>query len=290
MIRVKIMRALKVLRQKPQIFFRLSGIRREDFDDLAPKVQPLWEQHRQKRLFRKNRERLAGGGRKPELAFEAQLLMCLIYYRTYISHEFLGLLFGVSDSTSIRVVNAMTKVLAKHFRMPERAIRLSEEEKAELIYLMVDGTERPVQRPQKPGLRKKSYSGKKKRHTAVHQIVTDDKKRILAVGPAQDGRKHDKRIYDESRLEKPPDALVLGDLGYQGTRLETPIKKPKNGELSKEDKKYNKWFSGLRIGVEHAIGRMKKFKIFADIHRGNGLQNMIVKNVAALANINLKIA
>jgi hypothetical protein len=284
------MKALIILRQKPQIFFRLSGIGRGDFDDLSAKARPLWEKHRQKRLLRKGRKRAVGGGRKPDLDFEEQLLMCLIYYRTYISHEFLGLLFGVSDSTSIRVVNSMTEVLAKHFRMPERKVRLSEEEKAELVYLMVDGTERPVQRPQKPGTRKKSYSGKKKRHTAVHQIVTDDKKRILAVGPAQDGRKHDKKIYDESRLEKPPDVLGLGDLGYQGTMLEIPIKKPKKKELSKEDKKYNKWFSRLRIGVEHAIGRMKKFGVFAGIHRGNRLQNMMAKNVGALANMNLKIA
>jgi hypothetical protein len=284
------MRVLKVLRQKPQIFFRLSGIRKEDFADLSAKVGPLWEKHRQKRLFRKGRKRAVGGGRRPDMDFESQLLMCLIYYRTYISHEFLGLLFGVSDSTSIRVVNTMTEVLSKHFLMPERKIRLSEEEKADLVYLMVDGTERPVQRSQKPGARKKSYSGKKKRHTAVHQIVTDDKKRILAVGPAQDGRKHDKKIYDESRLEKPPDVLGLGDLGYQGTVLEIPIKKLKKKELSKEDKKYNTWFSRLRIGVEHAIGRMKKFRVFADIHRKNRLQNMMAKNVGALANINLKIA
>lgn len=284
------MRVLRVLRQKPQIFFRLSGIRKEDFADLAAKVGPLCEHHRQNRLFRKGRKRSFGGGRRPYMDFESQLLMCLIYYRTYISHEFLGLLFGVSDSTSIRVVNRVTEVLAGHFRMPERKVRLSEEEKAELVYLMVDGTERPVQRPQKPGARKKSYSGKKKRHTAVHQIVTDDKKRILAVGPAQDGRKHDKKIYDESRLEKPPDALGLGDLGYQGTTLEIPIKKPKKKELSKEDKKYNSWLSGLRIGVEHAIGRMKKFRLFADIHRGNRLQNMMAKNVGALANMNLKNA
>ena len=89
---------------------------------------------------------------------------------------------------------------------------------------------------------------------------------------------------------KPPDILVLGDLGYLGTDLEIPIKKPKKKALSKEDKDYNRWHCGLRIGVEHAIGRMKKFRIFADIHRNNGLQNMIAKNVAALANINLKTA
>ena len=124
----------------------------------------------------------------------------------------------------------------------------------------------------------------------MHQIVTDSNKRIVAVGPAQEGCKHDKKVYDESRLERPPDLMRLGDLGYQGTMCEIPIKKPKKKELSKKDKDYNKWFARLRIGVEHAIGRMKKFRVFADIHRNNQLQNMMAKNVAALANINLKTA
>jgi len=42
--------------------------------------------------------------------------------------------------------------------------------------------------------------------------------------------------------------------------------------LSKEDRAYKRWPSGLLVG-EHAIGRMKKFRIFADIHRNNGLHN-----------------
>jgi hypothetical protein len=107
----------------------------------------------------------------------------------------------------------MTRLLAGHFSMPERKIQLTKDEKDDLLYLMVDGTE-----------------------------------------------------------------------------AETPIKTRKKKVLSKGDKAYNQWHSSLRIGVEHAIGRMKKFKIFADIHRGNGQKNMIAKNVAALANINLKMA
>lgn len=284
------MNTLKILRTRPSLFFRLSGIRLEDFDKLVKETHPLWLKNEYKRLSRKSRQRGIGAGRKYELDFPAQLLMCLIYYRTYTTHVFLGLVFGVSSPTVCRVNRAMTHLLADHFRMPEREVRLSEEEKDELLYLMVDGTERPIHRSKKPGKRKKNYSGKKKRHTIVHQIVTDNNKRILAVGPAQKGSKHDKKIFDQSRLKKPPDMMVLGDLGYLGTDFEIPIKKPKKKELSKENKKYNRWHSGLRVGVEHAIGRMKKFRIFADIHRNNGLKNMIAKNVGALANINLKIA
>ena len=84
--------------------------------------------------------------------------------------------------------------------------------------------------------------------------------------------------------------MVLGDLGYLGTVFEMPIKKAKSRELSKEDKVNNGWYSGLRVSVGHGIGWMKKFRIFADIHRNNGLQNMMAKNVVALANINLKTA
>ena len=155
--------------------------------------------------------------------------------------------------------------------MPEREVHLTKGEKDELLYLMIDGTERPIPRSKKPGQRRESYSGKKKKHMVVHQIITDHKKKIMAVGPAQNGSRQDKRIFDESRVVKPPDTMVLGDLGYLGTDFEIPIKKPKKKALSQEDKAYNRWHSSLRVGVEHAIGRMKKFRIFADTHRNNDL-------------------
>lgn len=125
---------------------------------------------------------------KYRLEFDEQLLLCLIYYRTYVSHVFLGLMFSISSPTVCRRIGAMTQLLAGHFRLPERRVKLSAAERECLLYLMIDCTERPVQRPKSPGKRKKTYSGKKKRHTASHQIITDNNKRILAVGPAQQGQ------------------------------------------------------------------------------------------------------
>ena len=281
---------LQILKKQPRLFFRLSGIHISDFDTLVVQTRPLWESHNLKRLSRQGRKRAMGAGHPFKLSYEEMVLVCLIYYRTYLTHEFLGLIFGISDSTSIRMVNTITKILSAHFRMPERKVRLSDDEKQELIYLVIDGTERPVQRPQKSSERKKHYSGKKKRFTYSHQIIVDNDKRILSCGPAQQGGKHDKKIHDESKLDKPPDLLCLGDLGYLGTSCETPVKKPKNKLLSKQDKAYNRWFNGMRIKAEHAICRMKKFNIFSDINRANQHHNMIAKNVAALANINLKTA
>lgn len=284
------MTVLKVLRARPELFFRLSGVVLADFETLVGQLYPIWLIREERRLSRKGRQRAIGGGRKYRLEFADQMLLCLIYYRTYTSQAFMGLLFSTSSPTVCRRVRAMTELMAGHFRMPERKVKISKAEQNDLLYLMIDGTERPVQRPQKPSARKAKYSGKKKRHTVSHQIITDDKKRILAVGPAHHGRKHDKRIYDETRVDKPPDVLTLGDLGYLGTTLEIPLKASKKKPLTKEQKDYNTWHAKLRIGVEHGICRMKKYKIFADIHRNNRQKNMIAKNVGALANLNLKTA
>ncbi|MFN6495551.1 MAG: transposase family protein, partial [Nostoc sp. DedQUE01] len=44
---------------------------------------------------------------------------------------------------------------------------------------MIDGTERPIARPQDPEQQKHNYSGKKKRHTRKHLAAVDETKRIL---------------------------------------------------------------------------------------------------------------
>ena len=73
------MDTLKVLRARPALFFRLSGIRLENFDDLVKRTHPQWLKKEHKRLSRKGRKRAIGAGRKYELDFPTQLLMCLIY-------------------------------------------------------------------------------------------------------------------------------------------------------------------------------------------------------------------
>ena len=48
---------------------------------------------------------------------------------------------------------------------------------------------------------------------------------------------------------------------------ETPIKKPKRGKLTKEQKKYNRELNRLRIAVEHVNRRLKIFKILSYPYR-----------------------
>src|SRR5882724_9738811 len=130
--------------QGPKSFRRLTGIIPTAFDEVLAKLVPLYERAEARRKGHPGRERKPGGGRKHSLELADRLLMLLIYYRTYITHAFLGFLFGIDDSTVGRDINPLASMLAGLFRIPERRVEISEDEIRELFF---DATERPTRRP-----------------------------------------------------------------------------------------------------------------------------------------------
>jgi hypothetical protein len=55
---------------------------------------------------------------------------------------------------------------------------------------------------------------------------------------------------------------LIGDKAYVGeAQISTPSKKPKNGELTTEEKEENKKLSSRRIYVEHLIRSIKIFRV-----------------------------
>ena len=78
------------------------------------------------------------------------------------------------------------------------------------------------------------------------------------------------------------------DKGYQGIAKihelsETPFKKPKEGKLTKAQKKYNRELNRLRIVVEHVNHRLKIFKIlsqrYRNRHRRFGLRSNLIAGI-----------
>ena len=73
-------------------------------------------------------------------------------------------------------------------------------------------------------------------------IVTNQKgRRIIFVGATVPGSQHDKKLADADAPPFPPGSQVPADSGYQGYTVEqvsiiTPIKKPKGGELTEDEK------------------------------------------------------
>ena len=271
------------LKKNSNLFRRFTGLSIADFDELLLKLEPIYAANEKHRLRKTNRKRKIGGGSQFFLSLEDRLAMLLLYYKLYVTQEFLGLLFRLDNSNISRSIRQLNPLLAQIFTVPERKIRITDKEKDELHYFFIDGTEQPINRPKKR--QNRAYSGKKKRHTIKWQIVTRDGKSIDAVSKSYLGKMHDKKVYDKTKLERPPNSRAIGDTGYLGTILVQPVKKKKGQKLTKAQKKYNRKISKLRIKAEHAIAAMKHFRIVHDVFRNPlNTHNLYVKNVAGLVN------
>src|SRR5262245_5225068 len=231
--------------------------------------------------------------RPPALALADRLLMLLVYYRTYVPYAFLGFLFGLDDSNACRSNRRLGPLLAGIFRIPERQVTLSQDEVRELFF---DGTERPTNRPKRG--QRCYYSGKKRRHTVKHQVVVVRRKkrsgpgakrqrlRIAAVSKAFGGSAHDKRVFDRTGAAVPAGATGYGDTAYLGTGLKTPRRKPAGGQLTARQKAGNRRVGRKRVVAEHAIGKMKTWRIASERWRNPRRRHALTfKNVAGLHNL-----
>jgi hypothetical protein len=103
-------------------------------------------------------------------------------------------------------------------------------------------------------------------------IIDIEERRIRYLSQTYAGRIHDKRICDEEDYPFPPGCVLFKDTGFQGFEPEQvstyqPKKKPRNHELSAEDKAENQMISSIRILVEHVISGVKRCRIVHDVLR-----------------------
>lgn len=103
-------------------------------------------------------------------------------------------------------------------------------------------------------------------------MVIDKKARRVICTRQTKGKTHDFELFKQSRLRLSEQTKCLGDAGYQGLEKEhensqTPIKKPKGGELSKEQRQANRELAKKRIVVENVIRYLKIFRIVTERYR-----------------------
>lgn len=221
---LNIERAMKTER----VLRALTGLNRKAFDELCKVFDAEYQTQRQSE--RKQRQRAIGGRRKARLATaQAKLFFILFYFKCYPTFDVLGRVFDLERGCANRWIHRLQPVvetaLGKKMVLPERKLESIEqflERFPEVQEVIVDGTERPVQRPQDAEQQKAHYSGKKKRHTRKHITVSTRKKRVLILSRARPGTVHDKRQLDEAGIvEFIPDAVTIqGDLGFQGLHNE----------------------------------------------------------------------
>jgi len=86
------------------------------------------------------------------------------------------------------------------------------------------------------------------------------------------GKRHDFRLFKESRTHIHKDIQAETDTGYQGiaeihANSVLPKKRTKKIPLTKDEKRRNKEISSQRATNEHAIGFIKRFKILSERYR-----------------------
>ena len=120
----------------------------------------------------KKRKRSFGGGRQERLLNnEDKLLFILMYFKLYPLQEVMGMFFDMSQGRANEWCHRLTKILNKALgyekQLPSR--KGKDLESLLLMYpelnFLLDGTERPIQRPSSEEFQEEYYSGKKKRHT-----------------------------------------------------------------------------------------------------------------------------
>lgn len=256
----------------------------------------------------KRRLRKLGGGRKGSLpTIEHKLFFILFYFKCYPTFDMASFCLDNARSKAHRWVTVLTPILTKalgrELVLPLRQINSLEElfkHFPETKELFIDGTEKRIQRPKSHKNQKRKYSGKKKCHTRKNVVICNKDKSILYLSPTKNGRKHDFNITKKAGIPQkiPPNKFIYLDTGFQGIKdlVDNPDnifmtkKKPKNGELTQNEKETNAIISSIRIKVEHAIGGIKRFNCLSHIFRNKkGQDDNFIYIASGLWNYHLRM-
>jgi hypothetical protein len=136
----------------------------------------------------------------------------------------------------------------------------------------------------------KYYSGKKSSHTFKSQmIILPNGRDIFDIVAGEPGPKSDITLLRENRERFAPEQKFQRDLAYQEEDLiETPIKKPRNRELTIEQKSENQKFSAKRIFVEHRIRSVKIFRVIQERFRLNAQKyELVILTICGLVRLRI---
>jgi hypothetical protein len=314
----------KDLRERPVLIKALMGLDAEVFWQLIADMQAKLPEYERERLERPGRQRAIGGGRDFDLPFVIRVALVLTYLRLHIPQQTVACLYpGATQPDVSRELRRLLPLIKQVSPSPEvwqiveEGQALTEAEVLEMEQLLddralVDATEQQVYRSGKSNQeRKKYYSGKKKQFTIKTQFVTDGEHHILVISVSVPGATNDKRLSDELKtVERLPDGCeASADKGYQGLdkqvslvtvrnaatgeeeqiprlMVKTPFKKPKGGELTEEQKVFNKLLGSIRVRVEHCIGWAKNWAILATRFRcAHSIYTLVMQVVCGFVNI-----
>jgi hypothetical protein len=297
----------RTLRLNERKFVTLTSLALVEFDYLLPNFE-----RELLRIYRKTSRgtvRLNRFKWRSELPSAADhLFFVLTYLKENPTQEFHGAIFDLSQETVSAIIKDCLVALNETLRIKKllpcadgsdypnflRTLkeRFADNPNVTIDDNLMDCTEIEVHRPSDLGEQEDNYSGKKKFHTVKKLIISLFCGYIAFASHHFAGSVGDKKVADLEELCFPKHTYLWTDLGFIGyenseINLVIPHKKPKNKELTKEQKEENKIIASFRIRNEHSIGGMKRCRIVKDVIRIHGFQkrDMVFNSCAGLHNL-----
>jgi hypothetical protein len=258
---------------KSNVLRSLTGLNQVEFEALLKSFEVAWQAYIEQEYIQKPRARRYGGGRHAELSKSAdKLLFILVYFRLYPTQVVQGFLFGLGQSQACEWIHKLSRILNQALgyekQLPERDPARLEAVLRECpsLEFLIDGTQRPINRPKDPDEQQDYYSGRKKRHTVTNNIISERKGKVMFLSDTDCGSVHDKAICDGEEYQFPKGSTLLRDTGFQGfappgVTIRQPKKKPRNQPLSEADKQRNREIAQERVEIEHQISGIKRCNI-----------------------------
>lgn len=258
---------------KPYVLQSLTGLKPAEFEKLLVSFELAWQEYIEREYVQKPRVRRYGGGRQAALSSSVdKLLFILVYFRLYPTQAVQGFLFGIGQSQACEWIHKLSRILNQALGYEKQ---LPEREPARLgavlrecpsLEFILDGTERPMNRPKDQDRQQDDYSGKKKRHTVTNDSISERGGKVVFLSDTYGGRVHDKAICNGEEYLFPAGSTLWQDTGFggfapPGVTIRQPKKKPRNQPLSEADKQHNQEISSQRVEIEHQIRGIKRCNI-----------------------------
>jgi hypothetical protein len=220
-------------------------------------LQPTHFRRLVRLVARRGGDAIADGrpGRLWALDLPDRVLLVAVYWRTNLTMRQLGPLFGISHSAVHRVVDTIGALLALApvRRRPKDQVAI------------VDGTLIPTW-DHRLAAQSKNY-----RYSTNLQVAIDANTRlVIALGEPQPGNRNDTIVYRSSGINQQlAGREVKADGGYRGDpEVIMPYRRPRDGsELPGWKQDYNTSHRKVRARVEHALARLKTYRILRDYRR-----------------------
>ena len=297
----------------PAAFPSLTGMSRAEFDSLLGRFRQAQADLRANsdstRRDNRPRRRAPGAGHPYANSAADRLLMALVWLRVYPTYEVLGFFFGLHKRNAQLNVLAALEVLDALGDFPfdrpgpdRKKARSAAEVMAAFpqVRVIIDAKEQRVNKPQGEERQKPYYSGKKKTHTIKTQVVVNPRGQIEAVSDSVPGSTHDLTLLvgsgvmgglGEGEGAMTDKGYVGLDKHYPDVPLVIPYKKPRKGELSDEQRAFNREVARHRIVVEHTMAQLNRFTVLRQVFRGKkrGRHSQVTRVVAKVLNRRLAV-